>query len=73
LIQSHHAEPCGAAIVVPLWMRTPAGVLSFFGTSTGFGAPLETTLSELVVDIILVTGTWAMWSTCHVLAPAGRT
>jgi hypothetical protein len=51
LIQSHHAEPRGAAIVVPLWMRTPAGVLSFFGTSTGFGTPLETTLSELVVDI----------------------
>jgi len=46
--ESHH-EPPRDAIVVPLRLRTPAGVLSFFSTTTVFGTPLEITLDELAL------------------------
>jgi transcriptional regulator with XRE-family HTH domain len=43
----HHASD---AIVVPLQLDTPAGVLSFFGTTTIFGTPVDVTLSELAIE-----------------------
>ena len=39
-----------AGVVVPFELRTPAGVLAFFGTTTVFGTPLDITLSELAVE-----------------------
>jgi hypothetical protein len=38
------------AIVVPLQLATPAGVLAFFGTTTIFGTPVDVTLSELAIE-----------------------
>ena len=37
-------------VVVPLRMRTPQGVLSFFSTTTVFGTPVDITLSELAIE-----------------------
>lgn len=37
-------------VVVPLQLRTDAGVLSFFSTTTVFGTPVDITLSELAVE-----------------------
>jgi transcriptional regulator with XRE-family HTH domain len=42
----HHRD----AIAVPLRLRTPAGTLSFFSTTTVFGTPLEITLAELALE-----------------------
>ncbi len=39
-----------AGIVVPFELRTPAGVLAFFGTTTVFGTPVDITLAELAVE-----------------------
>lgn len=39
-----------AGIVVPLQLRTPAGVLSFISTTTVFGTPVDITLSELALE-----------------------
>ena len=39
------------AIVVPFRIRTAAGVLSFFSTTTVFGTPVDVTLSELMVEL----------------------
>jgi transcriptional regulator with XRE-family HTH domain len=44
-IESH-----ALAIVVPLQLRTPAGVLSLISTTTVFGTPLEITLAELALE-----------------------
>jgi transcriptional regulator with XRE-family HTH domain len=38
------------AVVVPLRLVTPAGVLSFITTTTVFGTPVEVTLSELALE-----------------------
>jgi transcriptional regulator with XRE-family HTH domain len=38
------------AVVVPLRLRTEAGVLSFFSTITVFGTPVDITLSELALE-----------------------
>ena len=38
------------AFVVPLQLATPAGMLSFFGTTTIFGTPIDVTLSELAIE-----------------------
>ena len=38
------------AVLVPLRMSTPAGVLSFISTTTVFGTPMDITLSELAVE-----------------------
>ncbi len=43
-----HADYGG--VVVPLRLRTPAGDLSFFGTVTVFGTPVDVTLSELAIE-----------------------
>ncbi|HXW06880.1 MAG TPA: hypothetical protein VD833_16730, partial [Vicinamibacterales bacterium] len=37
-------------VVVPIELRTPAGVLAFFSTTTVFGTPVDITLSELAVE-----------------------
>lgn len=37
-------------VVVPLRLRTAAGDLSFFGTVTVFGTPVDVTLSELAIE-----------------------
>ncbi len=39
-----------AGVIVPFELRTPAGVLAFFGTTTVFGTPIDITLSELAVE-----------------------
>jgi transcriptional regulator with XRE-family HTH domain len=47
------ADPDDAApnqIAVPLRLRTPIGVLSFFSTTTVFGTPIDVTLSELAIE-----------------------
>jgi hypothetical protein len=37
-------------IAIPLRLRTPIGVLSFFSTTTVFGTPVDVTLSELAIE-----------------------
>ena len=37
-------------VVVPFQLVMPAGVLSFFSTTTIFGTPLDVTLSELALE-----------------------
>jgi transcriptional regulator with XRE-family HTH domain len=39
-----------AGVVVPLQLRSPAGMLSFFSTITVFGTPVDITLSELALE-----------------------
>ena len=39
-----------ASIVVPLRLASESGVLSFIGTTTVFGAPLDITLAELALE-----------------------
>jgi transcriptional regulator with XRE-family HTH domain len=39
-------------VVVPLRMRSAAGVLSFISTTTVFGTPVEVTLSELALETL---------------------
>ncbi|MGC1407738.1 MAG: helix-turn-helix transcriptional regulator [Acetobacteraceae bacterium] len=43
-------EVDAAAFVVPFKLLTPAGILSFFSTTTVFGTPVDITLSELAVE-----------------------
>jgi transcriptional regulator with XRE-family HTH domain len=45
-----HAELQTPEVVVPLKLRTDAGVLSCFSTTTVFGTAVEVTLSELVLE-----------------------
>ncbi|WP_256701867.1 helix-turn-helix domain-containing protein [Burkholderia sp. SRS-W-2-2016] len=47
------ADPADAGfnqVAVPLRLRTPIGVLSFFSTTTVFGTPVDVTLSELAIE-----------------------
>lgn len=44
----HLDEYCG--VLVPFKLRTEFGVLSFFGTTTVFGTPLDITLAELAIE-----------------------
>ncbi len=37
-------------IVIPFRLTTPAGVLSFFSTTTVFGTPVDVTLSEMALE-----------------------
>jgi transcriptional regulator with XRE-family HTH domain len=39
-----------AGVIVPMRLRTEFGVLSFFGTTTVFGTPLDVTLAELAIE-----------------------
>lgn len=38
------------ALVVPLRLRVPGGVLNFIGITTVFGSPVEVTLAELAIE-----------------------
>jgi transcriptional regulator with XRE-family HTH domain len=40
----------GGAVVVPLRVRSEAGILSFISTTTVFGTPVDITLSELALE-----------------------
>lgn len=44
------ATPDGAAIAVPLRLRTPAGELSFLSTTMVFGTAVDITLAELAIE-----------------------
>src|SRR4029079_331165 len=44
------AEPRVPEVVVPLKLRTAAGVLSLLSTTTVFGTAVEVTLSELMLE-----------------------
>lgn len=39
-----------AGIVVPLRLRSPAGVLDFISTTTVFGTPVDVTLAEMAIE-----------------------
>jgi len=39
------------SVLVPLRIRTPAGMLAFFSTTTVFGTPVDVTLSELAIEL----------------------
>ncbi|HGO6072186.1 TPA: helix-turn-helix domain-containing protein, partial [Burkholderia cepacia] len=45
-----HARTDFADIAVPLRLRTAAGELTFFSTTTVFGTPVDVTLSELAIE-----------------------
>ena len=45
-----HARTDFAEIAVPLRLRTAAGELTFFSTTTVFGTPVDVTLSELAIE-----------------------
>jgi hypothetical protein len=44
------ATPDYGGVVVPLQLRSDAGVLSFLSTTTIFGTPVDVTLSELAIE-----------------------
>jgi transcriptional regulator with XRE-family HTH domain len=44
------SAPADAAMVVPLQVDSPAGVLSLISTTTVFGTPVDVTLSELALE-----------------------
>ncbi len=39
-----------AGVLIPMQLRTPAGILSFFSTTTVFGTPTDITLSEIALE-----------------------
>jgi transcriptional regulator with XRE-family HTH domain len=45
-----HPEPDSGAVVVPFCMTAEGRELSFFGTTTVFGTPVDITLSELALE-----------------------
>jgi transcriptional regulator with XRE-family HTH domain len=47
---THIPATTDAAMVVPLQIDSPAGVLSLIGTTTVFGTPVDVTLSELALE-----------------------
>jgi len=51
-VQARHMPPTQdyAGVVVPLQLRTAAGVLTFFSTTMIFGTPLDVTLAELAIE-----------------------
>jgi transcriptional regulator with XRE-family HTH domain len=48
--QSHGASIDPAGVAVPLQFATPDGTLSFIGTTTVFGTPVDITLAELALE-----------------------
>jgi transcriptional regulator with XRE-family HTH domain len=65
-----HARPAEdyAGVLVPLRLRTDRGVLSFFGTITVFGTPLDVTLAELAIESMFPADP----QTAELLADAAR-
>ena len=55
-------------VVVPFRLRTDYGVLSFFGTTTVFGTPLDITLAELAIESFFPADP----RTAEILARVGR-
>jgi hypothetical protein len=53
-VQASAGETCMDAehlgVIMPLRLRTDAGVLSFLSTTTVFGTPLDVTLQELALE-----------------------
>ena len=50
-VQDSHRPPRDyAGVIVPFEIRTPTGILAFFGTTTVFGTPVDVTLSELAIE-----------------------
>jgi transcriptional regulator with XRE-family HTH domain len=47
----HKAENLEQAVLVPLKVRSPHGVLSFLSTTTVFGSPVDVTLSEIAIEL----------------------
>lgn len=47
-LRTHRTDYGG--VVVPLCLRTRAGILSFFSTTTIFGTPIDIMLSELAIE-----------------------
>jgi transcriptional regulator with XRE-family HTH domain len=45
------ADNLEQSVLVPLKIRTSLGLLSFFGTVTVFGTPVDVTLSELAIEL----------------------
>jgi hypothetical protein len=39
-----------AGVLIPMQLRTPAGIMSFFSTTTVFGTPVDITLSEIALE-----------------------
>lgn len=53
-VRSEAAPPIrGDEVAVPLRLRTEAGTLSFYSTTTVFGTPLDVTLAELAIESFL--------------------
>jgi transcriptional regulator with XRE-family HTH domain len=48
--RSHGASIDPAGVAVPLQFSTPQGTLSFIGTTTVFGTPVDITLAELALE-----------------------
>ena len=48
--QSHGASIDPAGVAVPLQFATPDGTLSFIGTTTVYGTPVDITLAELALE-----------------------
>src|SRR5262245_29046788 len=44
------AAPVRYEVAVPFKIESPAGILSFFSTTTVFGTPVDVTLSELAIE-----------------------
>jgi hypothetical protein len=40
-------------VIVPLYLRTPAGTLSFVSTTTVFGTAVDATAAELAIESFL--------------------
>jgi transcriptional regulator with XRE-family HTH domain len=55
-------------VLVPFRLRTEHGVLSFFGTTTVFGTPLDITLAELAIESFFPADS----QTAELLAAAAR-
>jgi transcriptional regulator with XRE-family HTH domain len=45
-------------VVIPLRLRTDAGILSFFSTTTVFGTPIDVTLAELAIESFFPANQW---------------
>jgi transcriptional regulator with XRE-family HTH domain len=47
-------------VVMPLKLRSPAGILSFIGTTTIFGSPLDITLQEIALETFFPSDEFTM-------------
>ena len=66
--EAEHQTDQYGGVLVPMRLRTEQGVLSFFGTTTVFGTPLDITLAELAIESFYPADP----QTAEVLASAAR-